>query len=1137
MKYFAYIVLCSLLHLSAKGQRNYRAASVLATGSWYAIAIKQEGMYRVDVPLLNSLGINTADLSSASIRLFGNGGGMLPEDNRIPRADDLVENAIFVSDGGDGRFNGNDFFLFYAPGPDRWEKDSLQKSFRHQKNRYTDRSIYYISVGGTGLRVAARQATLPANQTVNSFTDRYFHELDSINFLKSGKQWYGEEFTNAPGRSLTRSFSIALPNLIVGNNIRFVSSVASRSVGVGSRFEIAVNGTTVLQQSVPPVSTGTYDLVAFPAEQSAVFPLGQTALTIRYNYVPGSVNAQGWLNWFEIFPKRQLSLAGADPLFFRDWESVAPNAVAEFRIAGGSNATQVWDITEPQRPVAMQGNLSGTEYRFSQPATQLREYVAFNGSGLLRPEVVGAVANQNLHALPPAQYLVVTHPSLLTEANRLAAHHRNASGLFVHVVTTTQIYHEFASGSPDPAAIRDFVKMFYDKAASDSTRRPRYLLLLGDASFDDRDRISGNTNLVPSYQSDESLDPLGTYVSDDFFGFLDDHEFIGRNFPINLLDIGIGRIPARNITDAKAVVDKIIRYSEPESLGAWRNDITLVADDEDNNLHLEDAEFHADVIRRNPLFNITKIYTDAYPQISTSGGSRSPAVNQAINSKIFSGNLIWNYSGHGGSRRLAEEVLLDQDIVQTWSNANRLPLFITATCDFAPFDDPQQFSLGENLLLRERTGAIALMTTTRVVFAFSNRVINNQYFQVALRVDSNGVYPSLGDAVRTTKNETYSFFGDIINNRKFTLLGDPALRLAFPRHRMRLLSINDRSPGIDTLRALNHYTVSGEVIDALGNRRSDFNGHVYPLIFDKPQELKTLGNDAGSRIAPFLATQNVLFRGKARVVNGMFNYSFVVPKDINYRFGNGRFSHYAENGQTDANHAAENIVIGGAGNEQINDRTGPQIRAFLNDEKFVNTGITNCQPVLILKLFDSSGINTVGTGIGHDLTAVLNNDNNQFFVLNDYYEAETNSFQRGQVRFQLPKLPEGNHSLRIKAWDVVNNSSEYTLEFTVVNEEKLKIDRVYNYPNPFTTQTAFWFEHNRPGNTLQVNIRIFTVTGKLVKSIARTINTIGTRSSDITWDGKDEYQQRLGRGVYMYSLEVKDAQGQKQSVFQKLVIL
>ncbi|MBM3440299.1 MAG: hypothetical protein FJX94_05500, partial [Bacteroidetes bacterium] len=380
MKYFAYIVLCSLLHLSAKGQRNYRAASVLATGSWYAIAIKQEGMYRVDVPLLNSLGINTADLSSANIRLFGNGGGMLPEDNRIPRADDLVENAIFVSDGGDGRFNGNDFFLFYAPGPDRWEKDSLQKSFRHQKNRYTDRSIYYISVGGTGLRVAARQATLPANQTVNSFTERYFHELDSVNFLKSGKQWYGEEFTNAPGRSLTRSFSIALPNLIVGNNIRFVSSVASRSVGVGSRFEIAVNGTTVLQQSVPPVSTGTYDLVAFPAEQSAVFPLGQTALTIRYNYVPGSVNAQGWLNWFEIFPKRQLSLAGADPLFFRDWESVAPNAVAEFRIAGGSNATQVWDITEPQRPVAMQGNLSGTEYRFSQPATQLREYVAFNGS-------------------------------------------------------------------------------------------------------------------------------------------------------------------------------------------------------------------------------------------------------------------------------------------------------------------------------------------------------------------------------------------------------------------------------------------------------------------------------------------------------------------------------------------------------------------------------------------------------------------------------------------------------------------------------------------------------------------------------------------------------------------------------------
>lgn len=1137
MRHFLYITLCALLHFSADAQRNYRSQSVLVSGSWYAIAIKQEGVYRVDVALLNSLGINTANLSSAAIRLYGNGGAMLPEDNAIPRVDDLAENAIFMSDGGDGRFNGNDFFLFYAPGPDRWEKDSLQKRFHHRKHLYTDRAVYFITIGGSGLRMSAALETTVPNQTLTQFTDRYFHELDSINFLKSGKEWFGEEFTNAPGRSLSRNFNVPLPNIIAGTNMQLVSAVASRSIGAGSRFEIAVNGNAVTQQTVPPVTSGTYDRVAFPASFSTNVTLVQSAVSLRYNYVPGSVNAQGWLNWFELFPQRALSLTGADPLFFRDWETVSPASVVAFRIAGATNATQVWDITNVLQPIIVQGTISGADFIFNRNASQLREYLAFNGGGLLRPEVVGAIPNQNLHALAPAQYLIVTHPTLLSEANRLAAYHRTASLLTVHVVTTTQIFNEFSSGSPDPAAIRDFVKMFYDRAGNDTSKRPKYLLLFGDASYDYRDRIAGNTNWVPTYQSDESLDPLSTYVSDDFFGFLDDRESIDRNFPVNLLDIGIGRIPARNIADAKAVVDKIINYGKAEALGPWRNELTLVADDEDNNLHFDDAEFHAGAIRNNPLFNITKIYADAYPQVSTSGGSRSPAVNQAINSKIFSGTLIWNYSGHGGSRRLAEEVILDQEMVNTWNNANRLPLFITATCDFAPFDDPQNNSLGEQLILRERTGAIALMTTTRVVFAFSNRVINHQYFQVALQTDSNGVYPSLGDAVRSTKNQTYTFFGDVINNRKFTLLGDPALRLGFPKHRIRLLNINDRSIGSDTLRALNRYSVTGEVVDVNGARRSDFNGYVYPLIFDKPQELKTLGNDAGSRPAAFSATQNVLFRGKARVTNGVFNYTFVVPKDINYRYGYGRLSHYAENGTTDANDANENIVIGGAGSEQTNDRTGPEIRAFLNDEKFVNTGISNARPLLILKLFDSSGINTVGTRIGHDLTAVLNNDNNQFYVLNDYYEAETNSFQRGTVRFQLPQLPEGNHALRIKAWDVANNSSEYTLTFTVVNEEKLKIDRVYNYPNPFSSNTAFWFEHNRPGSMLHVNIRIFTVSGKLVKSISRTINTIGNRSNDITWDGKDAYQQRLGRGVYLYSLEVKDTQGQKQSILQKLLIL
>jgi hypothetical protein len=1071
------------------------------------------------------------------VRLFGNGGQVLAENNAERRADDLVENAITIVDGGDGILNGNDYFIFYATGPDAWLKDSLNKKFRHQKNLYASVSYYYLTIGGTGLRVQNRNIGSPPGQVVTSFRDRYFYELDSINFLKSGKEWYGEEFSNAPGGVTTRSFTASLPNINTSEPVQFVSNVIARSNGVGSSFTVRVNNTVLLQHFIPFVGTGIYDPVASASELSGSFTATQPSVTLQYTYQPGSVNAQGWLNWFELFPVRQLSLNGVSQLQFRDWESVGAGNIAEFRLQNASSNTLVWDVTDPLKPVNMQGTLSGSELRFTNTAERLREYVAFGNQNFLLPENAGRISNQDLHNSSPKNYLIVTHPSLLAEAQRLGAWHQQNQGLSIVVVTTEQVYNEFSSGSPDPSAIRDFVKMYFDKAGGDTTKQPNYLLLFGDASYDYKNRISSNTNFVPCYESEVSLDPLSTYTSDDFFGLLDDNDNINIPFPAGLIDIGIGRIPARNLQEAKNVVDKIIRYHAKESFGPWRNDITLVADDEDNNLHLDDAEFHSSVIQVNKNFNLSKIYLDAYRQQSGSGGSRYPDVNQAINNKIISGTLIWNYSGHGGFRRLAEEAILEQDMVNTWNNTNRLPLMITATCDFAPYDNPAINSLGEDILLRERTGAIALMTTTRVVFAFSNRIINNNYFRLALIPGATGRFPSLGDAVKRTKNFTYQSFGDIINNRKFTLLGDPAITLGFPTLAVRTVTVNNQPPGADTLNALARYTIKGEVTDAAGNRITTFNGNVYPVIFDKVQQIKTNANDAGSNVISFNTQQNIIFKGKASVINGQFSYSFVVPKDINYQFGQAKISYYAEDGTKDGNGAETNMIVGGAATNPPVDNSGPDIRAWMNDEKFVNGGIVNENPVLLVKLSDSSGINTVGTGIGHDITATLDDNNNSFFVLNDSYEAETDSYQKGTVRFQLPKLSEGVHVLDIKAWDVANNSSSYRITFRVVKDEELKIERVYNYPNPFTSKTTFMFEHNRPGDLLQVSIRIFTVSGKLVKSIRRTINNEGNRSFEIEWDGRDDYGAKIGRGVYIYQLDVKDSNGKKQSALQKLVIL
>jgi hypothetical protein len=1138
VKQLGLLILTALTGLFVQSQRVYKAHSVLATGNWYKIAVKEAGIYKLDLPFLSTLGMNASNLSSGSIRLFGSGGGMLSETNNIPRPDDLQENAILVVDGGDGVLNGTDYILFFSNGADEWGKDSANKRFIHKKNLYSDNAYYYLRVGGNGKRIGDSPGNFIPNVVVNSFDDRLFHELDTINFLASGKEWYGEEFSNTPGHSLTRNFPVNIANVQTSSPITVVTDCLARSVSVASRFDVSVNNQPLQQITISPVGSGQYDPVAQETKAQASTNVLQGDVSINYSYIPGSFNSQGWLNWFEIFARRSLSMNGVSQLLFRDWASVG-NGVAEFDIAGANQGTQVWDVTDPVTPLKMQASLQGTDLKFANNCTRLREYVAYNSSNFLQPTAIGKVPNQDLHGLPPADFIIVTTQTLLPQAQRLADFHRAKNNLKYGIATTDQVYNEFSSGAPDPCAIRDFVKMFYDRSASSPSRRPKYLLLFGDASFDYRDRVNNNTNLVPAYENGNSLDPLGSYTSDDFFGFLDDNEDINSTIIINQLDIGIGRIPARNAEEAKNYIDKVEAYYSKESLGPWRNNQLFIADDEDFNLHLQDAEVLTTTSRTTaPAFNITKTYLDAFRQESGAGGSRYPQANQIINNQVYNGTLIWNYSGHGGSNRLAEEVILDQDIVNSWSNANRLPLFITATCDFAPYDNPTINSLGENILLRAKTGGIALMTTTRVVFSFSNRIINSNYLQFALQRDTSGFYKSLGESIQAAKNYTYQTSTDIANNRKFTLLGDPALTIAYPFLKVRATKLNGVPVSqADTIRATDKVLIEGEVTGLADNLLSDFNGTVYPVVFDKVQTINTLANDPTSQAVSFQAQSSVLYKGKASVVNGKFSFSFKVPKDINYQFGNGKLSLYAENGTNDANGYFTSFIIGGIGNNAESDKEGPVIKAYLNDEKFVNGSITNENPVLIVKLSDSSGINTAGAGIGHDIVATLDNDNRQYFILNDFYEADLNSYQQGAIHFQLPALGAGIHSLKIKAWDVLDNSSEYILEFNVEKDEELVLNHVLNYPNPFTTKTQFWFEHNKPNQNLQVKVQIFTLTGKVVKTIKQTINDAGNRSCEVEWDGRDEFGDRLGRGVYLYRLTVISIDGKKKEKLEKLVIL
>ena len=1082
----------------------------------------------------------SGSIPSANIRLYGTGGGVLPESNQQVTGDDLPEIAIEMNDGGDGVFDGNDFFLFYAPGPDQWVFNATTREFEFRKNPYSEKSCYFINTGNAqGKRITEMPVVLNPGTVVVEFDEHYRHELDSINFLRSGKEWYGEPFGTQNGKLSSRDFNLNLSGAIQGSDFTLHSEIIGRSFELPNRMQVLLNGQALFEQSTPPLVGTLLEPAANMSRKTGKGKIAGNGLVVGYKLNGGSASAEAWLNWFELHFRRSLDLQGLTQLAFRDLKSVGATGTASFSIRNGSGFV-VWDVSDPLLPGKLKTSLSGADLRFANETSKLHEYMAFNPAQLEAPIMLGTVANQNLHGVGQPNMVIVADKSMSAEAKRLADFHAQKDGLTTVVVEPEQVYNEFSSGAPDPTAIRNFMKMLFDRAGTDPAAKPKYLLLFGGASYVYKEKTSDRKNLVPSYQSESSLDPLTSYVTDDYFGYLDDNDDINQNLPAPLLDLGIGRIPARTIVQARQAVDKIIQYHGKSSLGPWRNDITLVADDEDYNIHLNDAEYHAALIaKESPVWNLKKVYLDAFKQESGTGGSRYPEVNATISRVINEGTLIWNYSGHGSSSRLAQEAILDKEMVGSWENSTRLPLVITATCDFAPFDDPSQFSIGEDLFVGRSNGAIGLMTTTRLVFASSNRIINNHFFKFLLKRDNVNNYPRLGKALMEAKNFTVVNSGDYINARKFTMLGDPAMKLAMPAYSVRSTTINGKiiSKGSDTLRSLNRYTIEGEVLTPAGTLAADFNGEVYPEIFDKPTVLKTLGNDPQSSVVSFNSLQNLLYKGKVKATNGKFSFSFIVPKDINFQFGQARISYYADNGTIDAQGVDENLVVGGLGNQVPNDNAGPAVMGYLNNLQFINGGIVNETPLLLVHLGDPSGINLSGNGIGHEITAVIDGNYRETIVLNDYFTAASSAALNGTIQFRLPQLSTGSHKILLKAWDVFNNSSEYTILCKVIKQDTVKVIRLYNYPNPVSNSTLFSFSLEGPYAGTRADLKILTVEGQAVRTLTKAINEASLRSIEIEWNGRDEKGNRLGKGVYIYQLTIMSKTGKITQKVQKLIIL
>ncbi len=1122
--------------------KSYKTVSALNSGTWYKISVPTNGIYKLDKSFLSSLGIDVANLNPSHLNVYGNGDGRLREQNGGTYFDDLEKNPILAFGETDNVFNDPDYFIFHAFGPNRWDYGALTGFVRNQ-HIYSTVQHYFIHIDASDApsRISDLPNSAASNVNVISYDYHSIQEKELTNLVSGGQRFYGEEFDV----SLTYNHPFSVPNIDLSTPVKIDYAVANNSNGAGNTFVLRNGASTIHSISLPGTSS---DWIRSSQNFTFTPSSGTIDLSSTFNRTNPAYTL--YLDYIELECRRNLVMSGSY-IDFRDRNSLAAGNIADFSISGASSGIYIWDVSQPNKPKNISGTLSGATYNFKRPSDSLKEYVAFYVSGAGTPTAIGLVPNQNLHALPQADYIIVTHPDFISQANRLADLHRT-KGLKVHVVPTGLIYNEFSSGNQDATAIRRFVKMFYDRANGDSTLFPKYLCLFGDVTYDPKGRIENNNYMVPSFEFPNSESHIAALVTDDYFGFMDNNEsFSGAD----MMDIGVGRLLASNMDHALTLVDKIERYMKNEavsavpgpnsccssastsSFGDWRLQYTLITDDEEGGYFIyNDAEPAVNIAQSEaPYMNYDKIYSDAYQQVSQAGGERYPEVFNAITSKIERGNLIMNYIGHGGEVGAAEERIITVEQMQEWDNINRLTLFVSATCEFAKFDDPDRESIGESMSLSKTGGAIALMTTSRSVFFGVNTDIVNEFYKHVFDRDVNFEALTFGEIMRKTKNGASP--GD--NKRSFNLIGDPALQIALPKLQIVTDSINGKIPtiDIDTASALSKIRISGHFQDALGNVQTSLNGILNPTIFDKEKTFQTLGNDLSSPIIPFKLQKNALYKGTVSVTNGYFSFEFYVPKDINYSYGKGKISYYGNSSQTDGFGFDTNIVVGGINAAGLADNEGPEIEAFLNDKSFVDGGISGKTPLLIVEVNDNFGINTVGNGIGHDITVVVDGETSSPIILNEFYVGTLNDFSSGRIEYNFSTLAIGAHTLNIKVWDINNNSSEHELKFVVTEDSSVVIQQVLNYPNPFTTRTEFLFEHNQSCSSLETQVQIFTVSGRLVKTINQTVATRGFRADGIEWNGTDDFGDQLAKGVYIYHLSVNLPDGTKATKTEKLVLL
>ncbi len=1094
--------------LSAKSQN-----SVLAEGDWYKLSIHESGIYKIDRQFLEELGIDPDQVDPRTLKIFGNGGGgELPRNIDDYRIRDLKENPTFKSGSSDGSFDNGDYILFYGNDPHylSWEEDTW--SF-HQ-NIYTDSTFYFLTFGGSeGLNIPDTEDLGHDHDHLDFHREVHTHDINERNILQSGKQWFGESL-RASARGMTFQFTTPdLTDSVFADVSMMVQSTEATSILVeyngdllGSKAVSSIRDAEEDPYSVKGYNVrGDYGSIGDPAMSN---------LTVALDVPSGNPTTYaGYIDRIVFSYNRSLNFDGETKSFTN------PASYEEkpwtFEMSSASEPL-IWDITDPTSVGNQPYQKSGSIITFGFQGAPGKKFIVFTGQNHPYPGIIGKIANQNIRSKSPRDGVIITHPLFLTAANRLASFHEMNDGLEVEVITTNAIFNEFAGGSPDLTGMRDAIRHMWMK----NPETFKYVLLFGDCSYDYKDRIPNNTNLVPIYESDNSLDPVATYSSDDYFGFLEDGEGLWSEGPevVNhTLDVGVGRLPVKTLEEAQSMVNKIIRYSRETDIGQWKNNVTYVVDDGDNNRHVIDAELLSYYFDQNVgQLSLNKLYIDVFDQQGTGSSQQSPQMRDALETSLEEGTFLVNYIGHGNEAKWADEDVFDHLLIDELKNLSRLPVFVTATCEFGRYDDPVILTPGANfisgaekLILKENGGAIALLTTTRPVFAFSNYLVNDAFHKYIFDRSLH-----LGDIIRLTKNDSFSG----VRNRNFSLLGDPMLRLNYPDAQVEIKELNGLSFSgelPDTLHPLQEVRMTGEIVQD-GLIDTDFNGTVEIVLFDRPGYKSTQGQESSP--ISYQVRENRLFRGKASVKEGEFVAQFTLPKDINEVLDYGKFTFYAldEDSEKEATGFDQSILVGGTQVGPVLDNTSPSVTIYYNDSTFDQSKNLGNSILLIANLSDDTGIDASGLNEDHNITLTLNDT--LIFKLNEYYTARLDDSRSGTLVFPLTLESGGRYSGSLKVSDLHNNQTVKGVDFIVSGSLGINLYDVTNYPNPASDFSAFRFKHDRIGEGLEVGIKIFDHKGSEVINEDFDVN-----NSQVDVDGLEIPLPpgKPGNGLYFYKLKVR----------------